>query len=121
MMKKVLYILLVAVLIVIVIFLFEGKNILQEGNPGPVLIGIVKVTFLRENIVEIRSNNAQVIKYLSKSSNGEKSIIQLMKEKGYTFYDQMGSGYFFKKEDGSQIVVIHKYFSTLFDIWYFNK
>lgn len=107
-----------ALIIIVVLltsfFLIYKNTIFQEGNPLPVLSGILKLNFTSENIVPIAENND---KYITKNSNGRDSLVSLMAEKGYEFLDQMGSGYFFKKEGQPNVAIMHRYYSTYYDIW----
>ncbi|MFH1188977.1 MAG: hypothetical protein V1652_04005 [bacterium] len=99
------------------IFLMYSKPLFQEGNPLPVLYGIAKLTFTHENIVQIPGDNN---KYITKNKDGRDYIISLMQEKGYTLSDQMGSGYRFENKDKSAFLIEHRYYSRLYDIWYFS-
>jgi len=40
-----------------------------------------------------------------------------MKEKGYDFTEQMGSGYFFQNDLGDRLVAVHKFYSRFYSIW----
>jgi hypothetical protein len=115
MFKKILIIILV---LLVAILLFYRKPLFQEGNPLPVLSGIIKLNLFSENIVKITEDES---KYITKNKNGMHSIIQFMEEKGYKLADQMGSGYIFEKEDKSTMTITHRYYSTFYDIWYFPK
>ena len=98
--------------------LIYGKPLFQEGNPLPVLFGIIKLNFTNENIVKITDDGS---KYITKSKNGVDLISQFMKEKGYKLADQMGAGYIFEKEDKSTMLITHRYYSIFYDIWYLTK
>src|SRR5574344_1068923 len=85
--------------------------IFQEGNPWPQIKGITQLNFTNKNIVKL-SNEGN--KYITKSENGTEIIKSLMKEKGYNFTEQMGSGYLFKSDSGINAVVIHRYYSRYY-------
>ena len=55
-------------------------------------------------------------KYITKSDNPE-IIKSFMKEKGYDFTEQMGSGYFFKSPTGQSAVATHRYYSRYYSLW----
>lgn len=105
----------IILILIISILLIYSKPLLQEGNPIPILSGIIKLNFTNKDIVQISEDGS---KYVTKSKNGINSITQFMKDKNYKLADQMGSGYVFEKEDKS-IIITHRYYSTFYDIWYF--
>lgn len=115
MFKKILIIILV---LLIAILLLYRKPLFQEGNPLPVLSGIIKLNLTNKNIVQITEDGSE---YITKSKNGVDSITQFMKEKDYILSDQMGSFYIFEKEDKSTILVAHRCYSTFYGLWYFPK
>lgn len=86
--------------------------IFQEGNPWPQIKGIVQLTFGSENLVRLSTGEN---KYITKSDNLE-IIKSFMKEKGYEFIEQIGSGYFFKSQTGISVVT-HKYYSRYYSLW----
>jgi len=108
----------IILVLLVAILLIYRKPLFQEGNPLPVLSGIIKLNLTNENIVKITEDGS---KYITKSKNGVDSITQFMKEKGYKLADQMGAGYIFEKEDKSTILITHRFYSTFYDIWYFPK
>jgi hypothetical protein len=107
-------ILIIILIILTAILLIYWEPLFQEGNPLPVLSGIIKLNFTGENIAQIDGS-----KYITKSKNGVNSINRFMKEKGYKLIDQMGSGYIFEKEDKTTIIITHRYYSTSYEIWHF--
>lgn len=40
-----------------------------------------------------------------------------MKERGYDFTEQMGSGYLFKSQTGASAVATHRYYSRYYSLW----
>ena len=115
MLKKGLIILFI--LLISVSFIYR-KNIFQEGNPLPILFGTIRLNFSNDKVVKITKDNS---KYITKSRNGINSITLFMKEKGYTLTDQMWAGYIFEKENKSRIIITHRHYSKLYDIWYLPK
>lgn len=109
--KKILALILI---LFIAILLIYGKTLYQEGNPLPILYGILKLNFTNENIAQIPQNSN---KYITRSKNGVDSVKQFMKEKDYTLVEQMGAGYEFTKSDGQTILITHRYYSKFYDIW----
>lgn len=109
-------ILLITLILFITILFIYRKPLFQEGNPIPVLSGIVKLNLINKDIVKITKDDS---KYITKSKNGVDSITQFMKAKGYKLTDQMGAGYIFEKEDKTTITVTHRYYSTFYDIWWY--
>ena len=105
----------VTLLIIILLIGNNYKTIFQEGNPLPIFSAIIKATFTSQKIVTLKNSPE---KYLTPSDHGKELIIQFMKEKGYTFIYQLGSGYIFKNEQGKGIAVTRKAFSRFFEIWH---
>lgn len=99
------------------LFLYKS-TIFQEGNPLPLLSGIIKLNLSSEDIVPI---STQENWYLSKTEDGQQSIAKFLQEKGYTFVEQMGSGYIFKTETGKRAIVIHRQYSRYYSIWKLPK
>src|SRR5680860_579445 len=87
--------------------------IFQEGNPIPMLKGIIQLNFTRNKIV--RLDMAGDI-YLTKSKNGQESLVNLF-DQGYEFIDQLGSGYFFKDKNDNILLATHRYYSRFYSIW----
>lgn len=102
------------IVIIIGIFLFIYSSIIfQEGNPYPQIKGIIQLTFSSQDVVRL---SADENKYISKGNNFE-AIKSLMKDKGYDFIEQMGSGYLFKSSAGLGATVTHRYYSQYYSIW----
>jgi len=93
-------------------FFIYSPVIFQEGNPCPQIRGMVELGIGHKDIVEISVN-----KYMTRSANGSEEIKIFMKEKGYDFKEQMGSGYVFESLEGRSAVVVHKYYSRFYSIW----
>lgn len=95
------------------IFLYSPV-IFQEGNPWPQIKGVFQLNFTGKDLVKLSSEEN---KYITKSNNGVEIIKAFMKDKDYDFTEQMGSGYFFVKDDLNGAVVTHKYYSRFYSLW----
>lgn len=112
--NKMLGILGALIVIFILVVLFYRPVIFQEGNPAPLMKGIGRLNFTRDNIVRLDMNGNR---YLTKSNNGPEVIKLYMKDKGYNFIEQMGSGYLFQSLTGEGAVATHKYYSRFYSLW----
>ena len=107
---KILVILLIGVTL---LFTVNRQTLFQEGNPIPVLIGVLKVNFSHENPVEISS--ADSTKYIVKKDNLDSKYglisqslddyIDIMHKEDWIFKEQMGSGLVFTRDNQNQTVV----------------
>ena len=111
--KKVLLIISLAVLLSGVFIIFYTPVIFQEGNPWPQIKGIAQLTFGDKDVVKLDIGDN---KYITKSDNPE-TIRSFMKERGYDFTEQMGSGYFFKSASGARVIATHRYYSRYYSLW----
>jgi len=87
--------------------------ILQEGNPWPQIKGIAQLTFGKSDIVKLSGSDN---KYLTKSRGGWDAIDGFLRNDGYEFSEQMGSGYFYKSSS-SRVVMIRRQYSRFYVIW----
>lgn len=87
--------------------------IFQEGNPVPILKGIVKLSTSDDKIIQI-SENPQ--RYLTKTSTGDTGLIDLMNKEGWEFVEQMGAGYIFSKA-GDRLVIVSVQYTGKYRIW----
>jgi len=97
----------------VLVFLYSPV-IFQEGNPCSQISGIIQLNFTNKDMVKLSSEED---KYVTKSRNGADIIKAFMKEKGYEFNEQMGSGYLFESPTEKDVVVIHKYYSKYYSLW----
>ncbi len=107
---KILVILLIVVILLITV---NRQTLFQEGNPIPVLIGVLKVNLSDENPVEISS--ADSTKYIVKKDNLDSKYglisqslddyIDIMHKEDWIFKEQMGSGLVFTRDNQKQTVV----------------
>jgi hypothetical protein len=96
-----------------VLFYNYSKVIFQEGNPCPQIKGIAQLTFGKANIVKLSGSDNR---YLTKSQGGPMVDEEFMKDRGYEYTDQMGSGYFYKSSD-KNIVLTRRQYSRFYTIW----
>jgi len=88
--------------------------IFQEGDPWPQIKGIVQLNFTDKNIIKL---SGEENRYMTKSKDGAGIIKYYMKDKGYDFIEQMGSGYFFESNTGESAVTTHRYYSRYYSLW----
>jgi hypothetical protein len=109
----------IAIIIAIVSFALGAliynysKVIFQEGNPWPEIKGIVQLKFSGKEIVQLSGSDN---KFMTESKNGT-TIHDFMKDRGYEFTGQMGSGYFFESQAGQKAIATHKYYSRYYSLW----
>ncbi len=87
--------------------------IFQEGNPWPQIKGITQLTFGKSDMVKLSGSDN---KYLTKSKGGPTVVETYMKNRGYEYTDQMGSGYFYKSSDKT-VVLTRRQYSRFYVIW----
>lgn len=111
--KKILLIASIAVLVIGLLAFIYLPVIFQEGNPWPQIKGISQLTFGGSDMVKLSGSDNM---YLTKTHGGSTAIDAFMKDKGYEFTDQMGSGYFYKSADKT-IVITRRQYSRFYTIW----
>jgi len=112
--KKILLIASIVILALGIFIFLYSSVIFQEGNPWPQIKGAAQLKFGGSNIVKLSDSDD---KYMTKSKNGPEIIKDFMKDRGYEFIEQMGSGYFFTKDNLDKAVVTHKYYSRFYLLW----
>ncbi len=95
-------------LIMLVLFL---PAILQEGNPLPILKGIVRLQLSDERLMFIDSD-----RYITRTEGSDDVIISFLENNGWMFEEQFGSAYIFNKQD-NLINVGSKQYSRYFRLW----
>jgi hypothetical protein len=90
-----------------------SRLLFQEGNPWPQVKGIAELTFGNADMVKLSGSDN---KYLTKSKGGWETVDSFLKNKGYEFTEQMGSGYFYKSSNGN-IVMTRRQYSRFYVIW----
>lgn len=105
----------VAVIFIFIFFscMIFGPTLFQEGNPLPILQGIIRLQLVDDNVVQISKNTER---YMTKTESGEEAFIVFMKSKGFTFKEQFGAGFVFEKQ-GDSITVLCRSYSRYFKIW----
>jgi len=111
--KKVLLSVSIIVLVLGIFVFFYSPVIFQEGNPWPQIKGIAQLTFGVSDMVKLSSSDTR---YLTKSQSSWDIVDDFLKNKGYEFTEQMGSGYFYKSSDSS-IVLVRRQYSRFYVIW----
>jgi hypothetical protein len=111
--KKILLLISLIILVLGVFIIFYSPVVFQEGNPWPQIKGIVQLNFGKKDVVKLSIGEN---KYITKSDNPE-IIKSFMKDKGYDFTEQMGSGYLFKSPAGISAVATHRYYSRYYSLW----
>jgi hypothetical protein len=87
-----LLVLVVAVLNIKILYLF------QEGNPFPVLWGIIKLELTDANIVPIAEDK------LIQKEGPETPLTDYLSEQGWAFKDRLGAGIFYAKDNANLYV-----------------
>ena len=111
--KKVLLLASTVILIAGVFLSLYSSIIFQEGNPWPQIKGIAQLTFSGSDMVKLSGSDNR---YLTKSQGGPMAVEAFMKNRGYEYTDQMGSGYFYKSSDKT-IVLTRRQYSRFYTIW----
>ncbi len=96
-----------------------GGALSQEGNPLPILISISKLEFTGSDYEQF-SESDQEIRYVSENNGGSRyDIVKgFMKDRGWNFKEQMGSGLLFEKDKQTTIVETRQ-FSKYYFLWDF--
>ncbi len=109
---KLLLFIFILLLLTGIFLLFYSSVIFQEGNPWPQIKGIVSLNFGNSDVVKLSIGDN---KYITKSNHPE-LIKTFMKDKGYEFSEQMGSGFLFKSTE-KKAVAVHRYYSRFYSLW----
>ena len=117
-MKKILLsALLLFILITGFITLRFGSALVQEGNPLPILTSIMRLELSNsgyEQVEESKSSHQHVS--LNTGDSSYDVIKDFMDEKGWSYKEQIGSGYIF--ENGEETVVIStRQYSRNYFLW----
>jgi len=100
--KILIKVLLVIILFAVFVGVIERDVIFQEGNPLPVITGILRITLIEGQIAQISDEPE---KYIVKKKDGYEPFIRLMKKNGWTYIEQMGAGLVFEKDGEKHISV----------------
>ncbi|MEQ6377458.1 zf-HC2 domain-containing protein [Bacillaceae bacterium S4-13-56] len=91
-----------------------GSVVFQEGNPIPIVTSILKIEFSDSEYVKFSSSPDR---YITEFEEERYSVMkEYMKERGWTFKEQMGSGFIFDNE-GEQLVVETRQYTRNYYIW----
>lgn len=93
-----------------------GNVIFQEGNPIPVISSIIKLEFTDVEFVQYSYAPDQYISEFQSGPDRYKVVTDFMKEKGWAFKEQMGSGLIFEN-DGEQMVVGTRQYTKNYFVW----
>jgi len=112
--RNILRVIIVCLIVLGISIFVYSPVIFQEGNPLPQIKGIFQLNFAGKDLVKLSSEEN---KYLTKSDQGVEIIKTFMKDEGYDFIEQMGSGYFFVKDNLKGVIVTHKQYSRFYSLW----
>lgn len=113
MLKRTLLVIAVTVITAFVTFLLIYRNVIfQEGNPIPIIKGIVKLNLTNNDVVKVSDKSER---YIEKSKSGHQPFIKLMMNDGYTFNEQIGSGLIFEK-GGSMVIATIKMYTRYYEV-----
>ncbi|MDK2820808.1 MAG: hypothetical protein PWP31_773 [Clostridia bacterium] len=96
--KKTVILVLIVLALVVAIFNIKILYLFQEGNPFPVLWGIIKLEFTDANIVPFAKDK------LIQKDGPETPLTDYLAERGYTFKDRLGAGIFYTKDNNDLLV-----------------
>lgn len=93
-----------------------GNVIFQEGNPIPVISSIIKLKFTDAEYVEFSTNPNRYISEFAAGDDRYSVVLNYMKEQGWEFKEQMGSGLIFENKV-EEIVVETRQYTKKYFIW----
>ncbi|RXJ04598.1 hypothetical protein DS745_04230 [Anaerobacillus alkaliphilus] len=92
-----------------------GSALFQEENTTEILAAIFKLESTDHPYKQV-SVNSESIMFVSKNNNGSQVIKEFMEVRGWVFQEQMGSGYFFEKDEVT-VVVETRLFTGNYFLW----
>ncbi|WP_110112205.1 hypothetical protein [Bacillus sp. CGMCC 1.16541] len=96
---------LLAVLVVGVLFFsLFGKLVFQEGNPVPVVIGLIQLA----NGNGVAQIDKKPEKYIV-AANDYMTFIEHKEKNGWAFHQQIGETFIFKKDDQERVFSSHMF------------
>lgn len=111
--KRSIFLISIIILIFGVFALLYSPIVFQEGNPWPQIKGVAQLNLTAKKMAQVDDDGNR---YITKNNNF--TIIEsFMKNKGYYFTEQMGSGYLFKSDNNKSAIVTHKYYSRFYSLW----
>ncbi|PUB05904.1 hypothetical protein [Paenisporosarcina sp. OV554] len=117
-MKKLLLIMLLLIILIAgLVSLRFGSALFQEGNPIPILTSILVLKLSNSDYEQFSESNIRN-RYVSENTgnSGFDEIKEFMKEKGWDFKEQMGSGLAFENDE-EILVVETKQYSKNYILW----
>lgn len=103
--------------ILIIPFLVFSPTIFQEGNPLPVMSGIMKLSMTGEGYAKINEH-----KYIVRANEKDiKKLEDYLAQNNLVHAEQMGSAHLFKDKNGKTYTAISRMYTTSFEIWDFSN
>ncbi|TVX88242.1 hypothetical protein [Paenibacillus agilis] len=107
----------ISVVFIVVILSFTILNMfMKDGNNISAIYGIIKIHVSNNDIVDITKHSADSKFYLSNSKDGNVHILSKMKERGFSFKEQLGSAHVFTSGD-EEVIVTEKIYAQNYIIW----
>lgn len=109
--------LIVGLIIFILFFVLNSPSIFQEGNPLPVVYGIIKLSLTEDGFTKIDEH-----KYIVKANTNDiQKLKDYLAKNNLVYFDQLGAIYFVKDKNGKRYMATLKMYSTYFMIWDFSN
>ncbi|MFA6331281.1 MAG: hypothetical protein WCX32_04685 [Clostridia bacterium] len=102
------------IVIFVLFILLYRPVIFQEGNPAPLVKGIIRLNFTQDKIVKLEMNGDR---YLTKSKDGPEVLENKLKKNNYRLIEQLGSGYLFRNNNFDILTVTRRQYSCFYSIW----
>ncbi|WP_157801029.1 zf-HC2 domain-containing protein [Bacillus solitudinis] len=93
-----------------------GNVIFQEGNPIPVISSIIELEFTDAEYVVFSTGPDRYVSEFKSGDNRYSVVLKYMREQGWDFKEQMGSGLIFENE-AEEIVVETRQYTRKYFIW----
>lgn len=106
-----------SLLLFISFLLLNSRMIFQEGNPLPILQGIVKLTTSEKSYVKVSA-----YKYIVKANAGdEKKLMDYLAQNDLKNTDRGGAALFFKDKQGKNYTATIRMYTRNYEILDFDK
>ena len=94
-----------------------GSALFQEENTIEIIASITKLDLANTNYIEV-TDDSERTRYVSKNKSGsqEKIIKEFMRENGWQYKEQMGSGFIFEK-DRVTVTIGTRLFTKNYFLW----
>lgn len=121
-MKKRSILLSVSLLLMLFLLIWARPLLTQEKNTVSVLSGVLKLTLSSDEFVQY-DEDPDLLYYISETEAEEDLLASLPVLNGYTFSDQMGSGYLFTQQESPEekVLVSGTQFSRYYRLWKIPK